>query len=295
MVLVFSERRLKTIATLFVLSSVLFLYFFIPPRLPVPPEQMEQALLGVSFNNDWLPVERRIQGVRMILVPSGCFEMGTTEQQLEEATSSCEAYYGSFGCQADFANEQPSHQVCLSTPYWIDRTTVTNAQFGSSSNVDPNLPSKAPNWPRESVTWQDALDYCAAHDGRLPTEAEWEFAARGPDALIYPFGNEYQLKFVTLRKISPAVVGEHPEGASWVGAMDMSGGVGEWVSDWYDEYPTQSLVDPQGPNTGNFRIVRGGDWFAHAAFLVRTTYRELLDPEFASSKVGFRCVREFEP
>jgi formylglycine-generating enzyme required for sulfatase activity len=249
---------------------------------------------GVTSNDDWTPVVRRRNGVDMVLVPAGCFQMGATDFQLQEAMTSCNQYYGS-SCQIDFENEQPPHQVCLSEPFWFGQTAVTNLQYSSSFLQTLGSLSRDLTWPRESVDWQQAVDFCQKRGARLPTEAEWEFAARGPDALIYPWGNDYDIHKATLRKISPAPVGEKPEGVSWVGALDMSGGIGEWVNDWYGAYSSEARIDPQGPSEGEFRIVRGGDWFAHASFLVRTTYRDTKDPDFATSSVGFRCASEFSP
>jgi formylglycine-generating enzyme required for sulfatase activity len=238
-------------------------------------------------------VIRRVDGFDMALVPAGCFEMGSSDTQLAEALASCNDYYGVYGCQISFKNEQPAHQVCISRPYFIDLTAVTNRQYGKSSRTGQvNSINPKPNWPRESVNWQEAADFCAKRGARLPSEAEREFAARGPNALIYPFGNEFDLSKATLRKISPAPVGEKPEGASWVGALDMSGGIGEWVQDWYGPYPSDSQTDPSGPATGDKKIARGGNWFAHAAFFVRTSFREALEPTYATSVVGFRCARD---
>ncbi|NOH12400.1 MAG: formylglycine-generating enzyme family protein [Chloroflexi bacterium] len=283
------------LVTTAILGFVLYTRLIIPKILPVPEQQMNLALSGVQANAEWEPVLRSFGGVDMLLVPTGCFQKGTTLEQLEEAIASCNSYYGAFGCQQSFENEQPAHQVCLTQPYWLDQIPVTNAQYwlltlGSPDSAYPDL-----NLPVQSITWQQAADYCEMRNARLPTEAEWEFAARGPDGLIYPFGNEYDINLVTLRKISPPPAAQIPEGASWVGAMDMSGGMGEWVADWYGLYSADPTTDPSGPANGDLRIVRGGTWFAHAAYFVRTTFREPLPPETATSSYGFRCVRSIPP
>jgi formylglycine-generating enzyme required for sulfatase activity len=263
--------------------------------LPVGERQRLLAVQGAAKNADWKPVIRRHGNLDMVLVPAGCFQMGATDDQLLEAIESCDKYYGVYGCQQSFEHEQPPRQVCFSEPYWIGLTTVTNRQYGPSSRRSLDSYRRAPSWPRESVNWQQAADFCQQRGVRLPTEAEWEFAARGPDALIYPWGNEYDINKATLRKISPAPTGEKPEGASWVGALDMSGGVGEWVADWYGPYTSEDKIDPNGPISGELRIVRGGDWFAHASFFVRTTFRDPFDPEFSASSVGFRCASDYSP
>lgn len=268
----------------------------IPKLLPVSEQQLHLAQQGVSENGAWEPVIRRIDGIDMVLVPSGCFMMGSTDEQLQEALESCNAYYGVFGCQEDFSNEQPTHQVCLTKPFWIDLTAVTNRQIRSYPGKVELLPGyNDASYPRGSVSWQEAKDICTWRGGRIPTEAEWEFAARGPDTWIYPFGDSYDIQKVTLRKISPARVGRKLEGASWVGALDMSGGISEWVADTYGAYPSEDQTDPHGVLDGEKRIARGGSWFAHAAYFVRTTYREVLSPDHATSTVGVRCVRDYVP
>lgn len=256
-------------------------------------DQRQLALSGVASNADWAPVTRRFHGIEMALVPAGCFTMGSTDPQLQEAIDSCDAFYGTHGCQDDFSIEQPAHQVCLSEPFWIDVVPVTNFQHWLVSKSMWPSPYSDLNLPVQAIPWQAAQNFCASRGGRLPTEAEWEFAARGPDALIYPYGNDYDLHLTTLRKISPPAVGRIPEGASWVGALDMSGGMAEWIHDWYGPYSSNDRTDPQGPLSGSQRILRGGDWFAHASFTVRAASREAIGPDFATSKNGFRCARDF--
>lgn len=278
----------------FVIASILILSRVIALHKPVI--EPHRAFEGVVHNAEWAPVIRRKSGSRMALVPAGCFQMGSSDDQLQGAQSSCDRYFGVFGCEEDFSIEQPAHEVCLTQPYWIDITPVTNWEYGMDlTTEDVVLGFKAPTSPHGVVTWQQAADFCMSRGKRLPTEAEWEYAARGPDALLFPFGDDYVIEYVTLRKISPAPVGKNPEGASWTGALDMSGGISEWVADWFGPYPDEPQSDPEGPSEGTFRVARGGSWFAHASHLVRTTYRELLDPEYATSTVGFRCAQDFIP
>lgn len=295
----FKNRKMSALATSLVVILAVVAVFalrFLPLLGLVPEPQRQLAERGVTNNAMWEPVIRLIDGVAMVLVPSGCFQMGSTDEQLQSALETCDSYYGVFGCKEDFSNEQPVHKVCITQPYWIEQTAVTNWRYGLElSNMDKIPGFWAPNYPRGIITWEQAAVFCRERGARLPTEAEWEFAARGPDAVIYPFGDNYDIEKVTLQKISPAPVGRIAEGASWVGALDMSGGISEWVADWYGPYLAEPQTNPSGPEQGDMRISRGGNWFAHAAFFVRTTYREVLDPEHATSTVGFRCVREFAP
>jgi formylglycine-generating enzyme required for sulfatase activity len=291
--------RLMGIAAVIIAFSVTgfwFLIRFLPGHRSIPIAQQILAERGVKANAEWDPVVRRIGQFEMVLVPSGCFQMGSTDDQLLEAIKSCNRYFGIFGCNEDFSIERPTREVCLSKPFWFGLTPVTNRQYRLPRGTEDMVAGfRSPSSPRGIVTWAESEKFCEDRGARLPTEAEWEFAARGPDGLIYPFGNEFVIEKATLQKISPPSVGENPEGASWVGAQDMSGGISEWVTDWYGAYPDEPETDPTGPSEGEFRIARGGNWFAHASYFVRTTFREILDPNHATTTIGFRCAMDYEP
>jgi formylglycine-generating enzyme required for sulfatase activity len=151
------------------------------------------------------------------------------------------------------------------------------------------------NWPRDSITWQTANQYCTGINSRLPTEAEWEYAARGPDGLTYPWGNttspEYQQQAYLM---SPQAVDSITADISWVGALGLSGNVAEWVANLYDPASTPAQMNSNNSQGSEQRIARGGSWASYATFLLRATQRIPYDPEFASSTIGFRCVHDFE-
>jgi len=262
---------------------------------PPPRHVLDLARAGVTRNADWQPITRRLGALEMALVPAGCFTMGSTDPQLDVAIDSCERFFGSGKCQVDFRQaESPAHEVCFGRPFWISEAEVTNQLYGSSSSTDMEAMYRGPSWPRETVTWQEASRFCLSHNARLPTEAEWEFAARGPDSLIFPWGDEFDLDNLISGQLSPSDVASVHAGVSWVGAFDMSGGIAEWVADWYAPYPEASSTDPEGPLDGQQRIVRGGSWFSFASFFLRTSNRESASPDTANSTIGFRCVRDLD-
>jgi formylglycine-generating enzyme required for sulfatase activity len=170
-----------------------------------------------------------------------------------------------------------------------------------------------PAHPINCVDWDQAMAYCRWKGKRLPTEAEWEYAARGNDGRIFPWGNEApsakrlnvcgsECAAMAKRELSAewpayyndddgwaatAPVGSYPEGASPFGALDMAGNVAEWTADWYGVYSTKAETNPQGPRTGTSRVSRGGGWLGPA----RATDREWPDPAVRAMDRGFRCAR----
>ncbi|MCJ7824235.1 MAG: formylglycine-generating enzyme family protein [Anaerolineales bacterium] len=259
-------------------------------KTPLSEAELDRAQAGVQRNELWKPLERRINGHDMALVPAGCFTMGSSDVQLEVAQDSCEQFFGRGKCQVNFqALEQPTQDLCFNHPFWIGRTEVTNHQFGAPLYTEKERHMRARSWPVEAVSWEQAQAYCEALGMRLPTEAEWEFAARGPDAAIYPWGDEFDPLWLVWGMLNPDDVGQYSQGASWVGALDMSGGVAEWV-----EEPFKSYGANQGSSGLLLRVARGGSWFSFAPFYLRSAMRELFGKDFASSVVGFRCAAELE-
>ena len=178
------------------------------------------------------PVVQTINGVEMVV--RRCFTMGNEGRR----------------------DEQPEHQICFDKAYWIDRYEVTNSQYGSDGVFPGELR------PRDNLTWFEARDFCASRGARLPTEAEWEYAARGPDSLIYPWGDLFvpdNLIYDANFEFQLHDVGSKPEGVSWVGAYDLAGNATEWVSSLYRPYP----YDPGDgredlANATDRRVMRGG-------------------------------------
>lgn len=261
------------------------------------------------------------RGVLMVLVPAGSFEMGGTA---EAALAACEELYIDGDCAGDwYQAEGPVHVVKLDR-FYIDQLEVTNARYaacvakgvcrppsqpGSLTRSDYYANPQYADYPVVWVTWEDAQTYCSWRGGRLPTEAEWEKAARGIDGRIYPWGNLFdgsRVNSCDKNCIYPwangafddgyadtAPAGSILSGASPYGVLDMAGNVGEWVADFFapDYYSRSPFENPPGPaaseSSDESRVVRGGSFHA-SGNSVRTTARHLSEP--TGAYIGFRCA-----
>ncbi len=235
----------------------------------------QRAEAGVTRNADWTPYTEIINGVEMALVPAGCFQMGSTSGE---------------------SDEQPIHKVCFDQPFWIDVYEVTNEQYGEVA-AGYRRYSSALNQPRICITWHNAKAHCESRGARLPTEAEWEYTARGPDSVVYPWGNTFIADNVVYGDNSDGrtwAVGSKPEGISWVGVYHLSGNVWEWVNDWYGGYSSERQVNPTGPDNGTLRVWRGGSWYYDASYL-RSSDRGGINPGYKYDNGGFRCALSYQP
>jgi formylglycine-generating enzyme required for sulfatase activity len=146
-----------------------------------------------------------------------------------------------------------------------------------------------------NVAWAAATTYCEWAGRKLPSEAQWEKAARGPNGNTFPWGNNAPSKDLANSDNgiggSTSKVGQYPNGKSFYGAYDMAGNVFEWVNDWYGEkyYASSPSTNPPGPDSGHWRVVRGGAW-GNADYFVRSDARNYINPDFQVPNIGFRCV-----
>jgi len=233
-------------------------------------EIIQSAHTAVFANSDWIPTERDFDGVMMVLVPVGCFEMGS---------------------DAVGDNEEPVHTQCIENPFWLDKTEVTQAHFRTHGGVNDNG-FTGDNRPLERITWFEALEYCEARGGRLPTEAEWEYAARGPNGLVYPWGDAFVADNVVYEGNSnrqTAEVGSRPTGKSWVGALDLSGNVWEWTNTLYQSYPYATDDGREDLTATGRRILRGGSRNS-SDLSTRAALRFNSSPNDLNVFIGFRCA-----
>lgn len=217
----------------------------------------------------------------MVLIPEGYFIMGRNNGDKDEA---------------------PPHKIYLDG-FYIDKTEVTNYEYKEC--VKSNICSPT-EWlddkelgndklPVVGVNWFDATTFCNWKGKELPTEAQWEKAARGEDERIYPWGNEpptcYKAIFLGCNRLLPAIIGERIQGGSPYGVLDMAGNVWEWVKDWYapDYYSNSPELNPEGPTNGMDKVLRGGSWRFGPKYIT-TTNRHHDSPYNRVITYGFRCV-----
>jgi len=300
-------RFLLIVISLLVLVSCSAFTTATPTTNPVPP-------VAPELGDTWI---RSADGMMMVYVPGGTFQMGS---------DSSDSY-------AD-GDEFPQHSVTLDG-FWIDQTEVTWTQFAAFLNNQGNQTEGGVTWsdladmdclmeqagseyrprsgfaghPVADVSWYGADAYCDWVGARLPTEAEWEYAARGPEGRIYPWGNQWddQTEWCyswdktggdTVAQdgwrrhvgyIYTAPVGSYQNNVSWCNALDMAGNAWEWVVDWYGAYASEAQANPTGPVTGSRKVMRGGrgDSLQKTA---RTAERYNLTPDHRHSHIGFRCA-----
>lgn len=271
----------------------------IPPTRVSSPTSTPEPTIEIS--NTRL---RKIDGMDQVFVSAGSFTMGSDYET---------------------DREKPQHTVWLDS-YWIDTYEVTNAQYAMCVSAGScNAPdyrnslsqdryygnSNFDNYPVLFVSWYDASAYCGWVGARLPTEAEWEKAARGDqDARMFPWGDNFASNYANLCDqnctmswknrdyndgyIDTSPVTDFPDGISQYGVMNMAGNVCEWVADWYKAdyfYNKQDWSEPKGPSSGSTRVIKGGSWYDDTDIL-RVSARYGFDPNKSFYDVGFRCVND---
>ncbi len=245
--------------------------------MPLPVETPELQAGTVSLNPQ--------DGLQYVWIPAGEFLMGAVP-----------------GDRVAFANENPRHSVLITKGFWLGKTPVTVAAYKrfirATGRTMPTPPDFNPGWEKDDhpivrVDWDDASAFSAWAGGRLPTEAEWEYAARGgKEGLVYPWGDEIGPERANYGSSHAGTtpVTRFPPQNDW-GLHDMAGNVWEWLSDWYGEYSGEKLTNPTGPKGGTLRVLRGGAWDDSAGDL-RAAVRLWYEPVYRDYDVGFRVARE---
>jgi formylglycine-generating enzyme required for sulfatase activity len=267
-----------------------------------------------SLGDTWV---RPKDGMVMVYVPGGTFEMGLSQEELDEWLAECSAST-QYCTPAFYQDEMPQHTVTVDG-FWMDLTEVSNAQYAAFLNDHGNRGENgvklleldegyvrierfgdgyrarpaAKDHAVVMMSWYGADAYCRWVGGRLPTEAEWEYAAKGPEGNRYPWGDAEptcELANWGACHASSIDAADLPAGASWCGVLGMAGNAWDWVSDRFGPYSALPQVNPTGPDTGGIRVARGGGWHANQ-WMTRTTFR--LHDTGPTSHVGcfgVRCV-----
>ena len=256
-----------------------------PAMAAAPVEKGAKELAPGQKQGQEKPASGRPPEGSMVVVPSGEFMMGSPTGD---------------------SDEQPAHKVYLDA-FSLDVYEVTVGQYAAflqAKGIDSPSDWKTMNqpahqkWPVVNIDWADAFAYCKWAGKRLPTEAEWEKAARGTDGRLYPWGNEpptpLHANFGKTEWNNHGVlapVGAFEAGKSPYGIYDMAGNVWEWVNDWYDYnyYKSSPSQNPTGPSTGGTKVIRGGSWYSNPRAM-RSANRSLISPTDQGLN-GFRCAK----
>lgn len=249
------------------------------------PSRQVTLPVEADLGDTWV---RPTDGATMIYVPEGEFLMGS-----EQGNTSADK------------DEKPQHMVYVDS-FWVDQTEVTNAMYAGCVDAgECDFPSntlthygenyfgeaKYDDYPVISMDWFDALAYCEWVGQRLPTEAEWEKAARGTDSRMYPWGGQIDCEKAQYIDCGGETVpvGSYPEGASPYGVLDMAGNMREWVSSLYQKYPYDSGDGREDLQAEGSRLLRGGSWHSGARE-ARSSDRMRASPSFTHPGYGFRCA-----
>ena len=229
----------------------------------------------------------------MVRIPAGEFTMGRTKLTKDDSTNMRPHV---------LLDDRPDHKVYLDA-FWLDTTEVTQEQYAVFVKVTNRrapyhwqggkIPSGQERFPAYNVDWDDAAGYCKWRDSRLPAEAEWERAARGGlEGQDYPWGDKMDAKAARHdTQAGPGPVGVYLANA--YGLFDMAGGVSEWTADWFEReyYKRSPARNPKGPETGSYRVIRGGAW-SDGPRRITVFFRNWVRPNTRTPNLGFRCAAD---
>ena len=282
-------------------------------------EEQKQGLPNNPQKASAKPLSKKLDNFMMVRVPIGTFKMGSSFVENKRHLKKCRKYDKS--CELWWFNDEYPDRLIFLDSYWIDIHEVTNEKYlkfvlatGHRFALDEtcetdkcregnlwqgaSFPPRINRQPVTQVSWYDADAYCRWRGKRLPSEAEWEKAARGPSGNLYPWGSGSPKKRATYGRkwrdvFTMTDVGTYSHGASLYGLYDMAGNVWEWVDDWYDlkYYNWGRKKNPRGPAEGEFKVVRGGSWVNHPDTL-RSSFRRWSQPEVRFNDTGFRCAKD---
>lgn len=279
------------------------------------------ALTPQTSNEGWRPyiTGHDFDGVTMMLVPAGSFEMGSKKDEIDSAVEMCrKAADNGAECLRSWYEDEAQNGDNTQTfiaPFWIDKTEISRDQYQQCVGCPVLLSSSAStglNQPINRVAWESAKEYCEWREARLPTEAEWEYAARGPDRWIFPWGDDFDgthanhcdsncggdnppHAYVNEENDDgnqwTAPVESYPGGASWIGALNMSGNVWEWTSSLHVNYPYRQ--DEQHEGDTGLHVLRGGSYL-NPENVLRAATRTTVNNDEEAFEFGIRCVDDYD-